>query len=384
MKNIHIAVLLMVKNEHKRIMVTLESIRNIADSLVIYDTGSTDNTLDIIRKFTEDVKIPLRLKEGIFENFAISRNVALDFVDSFEDIDYILLMDVNDELRGSDFLRNYIENLDNDDLKSAYLVQQEWYSVSTNKYFNVRFIKARKGWRYKGVVHEYITNTDEREDSNIGRLPETILLYQDRTKDDDKSSKRFIRDEIMLKEEHKKNPDDTRTVFYLAQTYSCLNVNLNAYYYYRLRTTLLGFYEERYESLFKCGELSEKLGMDWHDSFSWYMKSYELINRVEPLLKIVEYYRSKNNWLLAYTFSELSCRQLYPKDCVLFIDTIAYEYTRWHLKGIVSYYAGFFEEGKKACRIAILSGHKNGINVNIDKSNLKIYEEKEINEKNQI
>ena len=46
-KNVHIALVMMVKNEQKRLNVTLNSVLGYVDSLVIYDTGSIDNTIGI-------------------------------------------------------------------------------------------------------------------------------------------------------------------------------------------------------------------------------------------------------------------------------------------------------------------------------------------------
>ena len=248
---VHIAVLLMVKNEHKRLHITLESIKNFANSLVIYDTGSTDNTIEICQNFCKVNNVPLRLKQGEFVDFSISRNVALDFADSFEYINYILLLDTNDELKGGEILRKIAEEYMEKD-KSAFLVSQEWFSGTTNKYYNVRFIKAHKGWRYQGSVHEYICNEDKVEDKKVDKLQiEQLYIYQDRTKDDDKTSKRFERDEVLLKKEYLKNPNEPRTVFYLAQTYSCLKDTENAYYYYKLRSKII-------EGFFKMADLKLK------------------------------------------------------------------------------------------------------------------------------
>ena len=51
---VHIAVLMMVKNETKRLIVSLNSIKNFADSLVIFDTGSTDDTIEICKNFCDN------------------------------------------------------------------------------------------------------------------------------------------------------------------------------------------------------------------------------------------------------------------------------------------------------------------------------------------
>jgi hypothetical protein len=100
----------------------------------------------------------------------------------------------------------------------------------------------------------------------------------------------------------------------------------------------------------------------------WYIKAFECNARVEPLLKIVEHYKD-NNWTLAYTFAHLACSLEYPFDCILFIDGHAYDYKRWHLLGIIAWYAGHYDEGKDACTKAIQAG----MNVTLDSNNLKHY-----------
>ena len=107
----HIAAVIMVKNESLRLMVTLDSLVGLVDSIVVYDTGSTDNTLEILRKFSEDTGIMLRLLEGHFVDFSTSRNTMLDFADTFDDIDYLMFLDCNDELRDVDgLIRKTIES----------------------------------------------------------------------------------------------------------------------------------------------------------------------------------------------------------------------------------------------------------------------------------
>jgi len=371
----HIALLMMCKNESKRILVTLNSVVGHVDSFVIYDTGSTDNTIEMVKSFSDKHSIPLHLKEGVFENFAASRNVSLDFADTFTEIDYLLLMDVNDELRGGDELRVFAQEYI-DKPKTAFLVCQEWWSGKCSKYYNMRFIKARTGWRFVGRVHEWPVNKkmeEENDHANDIRIDDKVVLFQDRTLDDDKTGKRFSRDKVLLSEDHIDNPTETRTVFYLAQTCTCLEQLDDAFYYYKLRTTMIGFYEERYESFYKCGDLSCKLGHDWGESMGWYLKAFELIPRVEPLLKIAHHYKDKKQWELSFSFVDLACRLVYPTHCVLFVDKRAYDYERWSLMGIVGWYSGHFADGKSACVRALQCLP----NSHMDKNNLKFYEDRD-------
>lgn len=377
-KDVHIALLMMVKNEKKRLSVSLQSVLGVVDSIVLYDTGSTDNTIEIAEKFCKSHNIPLRLKQGEFVNFSESRNVSLDFADTFEDIDYILLLDTNDELRNGDKLRKFVSefHVKNEPNKSTgFLLCQEWWSGQYDKYYNMRMVQARKGWRYKGSVHEYMTDTTryEEEAPQVYRVQDDIVLYQDRTQDDDKSGKRFSRDKIMLLKDYEKDPKEPRTLFYLAQTCSCLNQLDESLRYYLERTQVDGFIEEKFHAYLRSGDLSHQLNKPWEETMGYYLKSFKILQRVEPLMKIAEYYKFHNQWLLSYMFINLGCQLPFPHRSILFIDKNAYDYSRWHILGIVGWYSGHFEDGKMAAIIAINSGKKNPEDV----KNLKFYEDRE-------
>lgn len=371
-KKPHIALLMMMKDEEKRLIVSLESVVGIVDSIVAYDTGSTDNTLQILRDFSNKHKIPLRLKEGEFVNFSVSRNVSLDFADTFDDIDFLLLLDVNDELRGGDKLLKFAKEHIDTKFKT-FLMCQHWWSGTYDKYFNTRFLRARSNWRYNGSVHEWLGNKNKEIDEPVFRMPDDIVLYQDRTKDSDKSTKRFARDKELLLSDYKKDPDEPRTLFYLAQTCSSLGDTEEAFYYYKLRSELEGFQEEKFHAYLKSGENSEKLGHNWYDSLAYYMKAVEHSNRVEPLIRIAMHYKNTKNWLISFHFAQWACSLSYPSDAILFVDKYAYDYTRWHILGIVSYYCQKYKEGKFACQKAI----EKGLNIEVDKSNLQFYLKKE-------
>ena len=364
----------MVKDEEARLEATLKSVVGTVDSIVAFDTGSTDDTVEILHRFSENNKIPLRLKQGEFVDFSTSRNISLDFADTFDDIDFLLLLDCNDEIRGGRGLIKFCDEYKDNTEVTSYHVIQEWWTGTTGSisFYTLRLLKPRTGWRYKGVVHEYICNVQGLPTYSV-KVEESTVIYQDRTKDDNKSFKRFSKDKELLLKEMSRDPSDTRTVFYLAQTYGCLNEHSESFKYYKMRSEMEGFSDEVFFSLLRCGELLEKIeDSSWEDSMKFYMRAIVHSKRVEPAMRIAEYYKEKGEWILAYTFADLACNMKYPKDCVLFVNKHKYEYERWHLLGIIAYYAGFFTRGKIACEIAIRNGH----NVDLDKNNLKFYEEK--------
>lgn len=89
-------------------------------------------------------------------------------------------------------------------------------------------------------------------------------------------------------------------MFYLAQTCSCTGDAEESLKYYTLRTTLEGFWEERFHAYYRCGDLTESLKQPWDVSMKWYMKAFEYASRAEPLIKIAEYYKDKN-WFLSFS-----------------------------------------------------------------------------------
>jgi len=94
----------------------------------IYDTGSTDNTIQIIEQFCEDNDINLKLKQEEFINFEESRNKAIEFAESIENIDYLLLLDSNDILEnGEELLNLCIEKQETNE--TGFYLKQEWIFV---------------------------------------------------------------------------------------------------------------------------------------------------------------------------------------------------------------------------------------------------------------
>ncbi len=380
-----VAAVIMVKNEKKRILVSLKSLlrsesehssRNYVDAIVIFDTGSIDNTLEIITNFAEENKINLYMIKGDFVDFSFSRNVMLDYA-ATKDINLLLLLDCNDELKNGESFKNFTQQ-HVDTPYNCYLLCQQWFHGGWDKYFNVRLIRNKANIRYKGVVHEYINSPVDPAQVFKHNENFTFYLYQDRTQDDDKTSKRFVRDKEMLYAEYLREPTDPRTVFYLAQTCGCLGQLEEALYYNRIRKEMKNsFPEEIFHSSLREGDLRIKLEHSWGDTLVSYMNAAEILpDRVEPYLCIAKYYRGKDMWDLAYSFIRIACEKEYPMNYLLFVDKKAYDYERWHELGRIGFYARKFKEGKMGCEKAIENS-----NLDIDKHNLKFYDIHEEKEK---
>lgn len=330
---------MMVKNEHLRLEISLNSLINIVDCLIIFDTGSTDDTIEILQNFSKTHNIPLHLKQGEFTDFATSRNVLLEFADPFAD--FLLLMDCNDELQNGPYLRKFV-NSEVSPRCIAWLLLQSWFSGhQTDQYENIRLIKTKHDFIYKEPVHEYIHSKkwdNSQKDFDAPASLYKVVLYQDRTQDDDKTGKRFIKDLPILQNCVKKNPNNARAVFYLAQTYMCLRNIRMGYKMSKIRVAMGGWSEEVYHSYMRLGDCAFALNAPWEECFLWYTKAFDCIPRVEPLLRILIHYENKGNFFSAFLYAQQCIDLIYPRFCRLFVNCVAYEYERWHHSSIVAYH----------------------------------------------
>lgn len=342
-----IAVLLMVRDEERNIRTTLDSVREFPE-VFVYDTGSTDRTIELANEYPN-----VRVFCGTFVDFATSRNAMHETAEREIDREYFLLMDAGDQFVKTDD----IPDLDRD----VYMVKQVWQSSCVNTYYNARLIRRRCGFRYRGRVHEYLmTNTVSAE--KIA----SFHLFQDRRQSAASSIRRWQTDRAILEHEVRSNdPPDPRDVFYLAQTYECLLMRKEAYETYRQRSRIHGgFYEERYVSMLRCGDLAPS----WDKRLAWYVRSFDLINRAEPLVKIADHYRVDNRMTESWMFAKMACELDFPEQCVLYVDDDAYTYKRWHLLGIAAFYAKRYADGIRGCEMAIAAR-----NQPVDIANLKFY-----------
>src|SRR5438270_11913748 len=101
-----IAACLIVKDELQTLERCLRSLRPHVDEVNVYDTGSTDGTLELLQRLAGDDAglAPLRVARGEWhEDFAWARNQS--FAMASPDADWLLWADADDELENGAALR---------------------------------------------------------------------------------------------------------------------------------------------------------------------------------------------------------------------------------------------------------------------------------------
>ena len=83
-----LSVVIICKNEEDVIGKTLQSIEGLCDDIIVYDNGSTDNTIEIIKQFN------VRLHQETWEGFGKTKNKAV----ALAKYDWILSLDADESI----------------------------------------------------------------------------------------------------------------------------------------------------------------------------------------------------------------------------------------------------------------------------------------------
>ena len=163
-----LSVCIIAKNEEKNILRCLESIKGIADEIILVDTGSVDNTISIAEKYNAKiVKIPWE------KNFSSARNKALMAATK----DWILSIDCDETLDSSQVgeIKNSLKksNILGFKLKLINVIENKLYE---GNHF-LRIIKNNSGFYYSGKINEKLMNSLYKDSYNEKIINLDYLLY---------------------------------------------------------------------------------------------------------------------------------------------------------------------------------------------------------------
>lgn len=146
-----ISVCMIVKNEEDVLDRALSGVSAFADQIVIVDTGSTDKTKEIAKKYTSDI-----FDFEWCDDFAKARNFAIDRCTK----DYFMWLDADDVVK-----RLTIDGINNwkmgfgvvDVVMMPYEMAFDKNGVAGFVYYRERILRAHAGFYFEGRVHECIT-----------------------------------------------------------------------------------------------------------------------------------------------------------------------------------------------------------------------------------
>lgn len=232
---------LIVRNESKRLRQTLESALPLISGWTILDTGSTDDTETVARRILGD--LPGQFVHRTWtDSFADARNAAFEAARAYvcqAEGEYLLHLDAGEQVGTSGPLPALTAD--------AYRVNVVYAGC---EFPSVRLFRARTPWRWKYRVHE------TAEGGQVSDL-RGLEVFSDLG---DQSADKYRRYARLSELDLVDFPEDPRVMFYAAQNWYGAHEWHNALDRYALRCAMGGYADEIWYSAMKMGMCWENLG----------------------------------------------------------------------------------------------------------------------------
>ncbi len=316
-----IGLCIIMKDESKVLKRMLESVLPIIDYYTVIDTGSSDDSKQIVTDFFLEKNISGEIYDHPFINYEDARNFAIlkakdktDFCFTI-DCDEILILDNDFDINN---LKERLYQCDTGMIDVNY---------GSNLYGRRAFFRNSKPFYYFGAVHEILMCKESILQGNLKGL--SIKVMPDGKSWEGSLEIKYFNHAKLILDYIDKNGEEPRHVFYLAQSYKDAGHIEDAILWYQKRVNITeGFVEERYWSQFMVAQLKWQLGDTVAEVADEFMKCGELDNlRAEHLFNLKLMYerndRPNSAIKIGQLYSTYIGRNPYPQR-VLFINPHVY------------------------------------------------------------
>lgn len=362
---------MIVRNEAHIIASTLQNILDHMpiDYWVISDTGSTDNTIDIINAFFSEKNIPGEIFLDEWKDFGHNRTKMLEH--AFNKTDYVFIFDADDLICGSAILA----------VGSNILTKDAYYIPFENPISYHRLILAsnRMRWKYVGVLHEYIVNIDPIRSEEY--LSGDYYINSRRLGNRSKNPNKYLDDAITLENAFQMETVDihlkNRYAYYCAQSYHDAGKHEKAIEWYEKTLTLDYSPQYKYIACIRAGDCYMHL-KNPDGAIKIWGKAYEYDKeRPEAISNIMEYYYKNGvHFMVTALYNQFKSRICFDITNEQSKYKVFLDYSKFHnihyYNSISGYYSGDFLSAYEACKYLLLHD-TNTLYMENAISNLKFY-----------
>jgi glycosyltransferase involved in cell wall biosynthesis len=208
---------MIVKNEEKYLEGCLESVRNIVDEIIIVDTGSTDNTIEIAKKYTSNIHYFQWIND-----FSAARNESIKYASG----KWILYLDADERLilHNPRTFKELLINADSEIGGINCIIESEVKNISGESEIQTSFYqRIFRNYQYpnvkfEGKVHEQILHSLEKLGKSIINS-DIIVKHLGYNSEQKIINEKVSRNLILLEESYRENPDDGYVMFHLGQSF---------------------------------------------------------------------------------------------------------------------------------------------------------------------
>lgn len=281
---------------------------------VISDTGSTDNTPEIIKKTFQELKIPGELTKDTWVNFAHNRNRALKNCSGKSD--YVLFFDADDWIEGTPALPVLSADL--------YSLKME-NEGRTRRYSRPLLVRNCGELLWRGVVHEFI----ELPGGKRKTLEGEYAIISGRTGARSIDPEKYKKDALLLERaiQSGDDPDLTpRYAYYCANSWRDHGDAERALKWYVTRTKLSGWKDETYMAFLEAGLHLERIHRA-DLALDFFLRGYDLVpDRAECLYHATRSLRHRGQFRAALILAKEAVCIPKPSGNRLFISDAIYDY----------------------------------------------------------
>lgn len=206
---------MIVKDEEAFLEQCLKSVKDYVDEIIIVDTGSTDGTVEIARRYTDKVYF-----HPWEDSFSKARNQALQYATC----DWVFQIDADEELidGSGEKLRQAVENAGRADAVFVNIISTYSNGKKEARHNFERLFKNNSVIHYEGIVHNRVTGASCTKTSKIE------LMHYGYNVEEKKAQEKFIRTAELLKRQIKEEPDNPMPHHYLGTSYLSRGINEQA------------------------------------------------------------------------------------------------------------------------------------------------------------
>src|ERR1700722_5503905 len=217
-----VSVCVIVKND-PHLERCLQSIRPYVEEIVVVDTGSTDNTPEIAKKYADVFEVFTACNDpetGLINDFSMARQRSFDLSNR----EYCMWMDSDDIVEGCEHLNELIEeckqkfpNMETVSYLFPYEYAYNAQGQCTLKHYRERLIFNPSKQEWRNPVHEVIC---PKENTKVALITKENIVFKHQRQFSNKPQEPGRNLRILKKYYEKVGDSDARQLYYLGLEYS--------------------------------------------------------------------------------------------------------------------------------------------------------------------
>lgn len=333
-QTISLCLVMIVKDEEDTMERCLRAVAPYIKYWVIVDTGSKDNTKEVITKTMESLGIDGELHERPWVNFEVNRTESLQLAK--DKCDYRWIIDADDTFFTDTPGVNPFAGLD----KKADCYQL-LYKLNALQYHRAQIVRSDQNWVYRGVLHEYLFLDEDKKEVLQSPIKGCHVIADiSPLKRASSLEEKYSNDAKILEEALIKEPGNERYMFYLAQSYRDSEQLEKAIESYQKRIDMGGWEEEVYYSKYMIAKISEKMGKPDNELSELYSKAWEYRpSRLEGVFHTMRKLRDQGRHLVAFAYGDVAIKTKGTSD-ILFIEPEIWQWRLLDEYSLAAYYIG--------------------------------------------